>query len=194
MKNILNLFVMLILAFSVSALAQQDKKQDKKHEKPDVKKVRVSPKAGVFQTIGITDVNVSYSRPGVKNRKIWGELVPYNKVWRAGADEATKITFSTDVIIEGKKLPAGSYGFFAIPGENEWTLIFNKVSDQWGAFTYNESEDALRIKVKPVSNSNHDWLLYSFTDMTSTTAQLNLIWEKLKVSFKIEGKGDTPAK
>jgi hypothetical protein len=194
MKNILNLFVMLILAFSVSALAQQDKKQDKKHEKPDVKKVRVSPKAGVFQTIGITDVNVSYSRPGVKNRKIWGELVPYNKVWRAGADEATKITFSTDVIIEGKKLPAGSYGFFAIPGENEWTLIFNKVSDQWGAFTYNESEDALRIKVKPVSNSNHDWLLYSFTDMTSTTAQLNLIWEKLKVSFKIEGKGDAPAK
>ena len=194
MKNILNLFVMLILAFSVSALAQQDKKQDKKHEKPDVKKVRVSPKAGVFQTIGITDVNVSYSRPGVKNRKIWGELVPYNKVWRAGADEATKITFSTDVIIEGKKLPAGAYGFFAIPGENEWTLIFNKVADQWGAFTYNESEDALRIKVKPVSNSNHDWLLYSFTDMTSTTAQLNLIWEKLKVSFKIEGKGDAPAK
>ena len=193
MKNILNLFIVLILAFSVSAFAQ-DKKQDKKHEKPDVKKVRVSPKAGVFQTIGITDINVSYSRPGVKNRKIWGELVPYNKVWRAGADEATKITFSTDVIIEGKKLPAGAYGFFAIPGENEWTLIFNKVADQWGAFTYNESEDALRIKVKPVSNSNHDWLLYSFTDMTSTTAQLNLIWEKLKVSFKIEGKGDAPAK
>jgi hypothetical protein len=194
MKNILNLFIILILAFSVSALAQQDKKQDKKHEKPDVKKVRVSPKAGVFQTIGITDVNVSYSRPGVKNRKIWGELVPYNKVWRAGADEATKITFSTDVMIEGKKLPAGDYGFFAIPGENEWTLIFNKVADQWGAFTYNESEDALRIKVKPVANSNHDWLLYSFTEMTPTTAQLNLIWEKLKVSFKIDGKGDAPAK
>ena len=194
MKNILNLCVMLILAFSVSAFAQQDKKQDKKHEKPEVKKVRVSPKAGVFQTIGITDVNVSYSRPGVKNRKIWGELVPYNKVWRAGADEATKITFSTDVLIEGKKLPAGAYGFFAIPGENEWTLIFNKIADQWGAFTYNESEDALRIKVKPVSNSNHEWLLYSFTDMTPTSAQLNLIWEKLKVPFKIEGKGDAPAK
>ena len=198
MKYILNLFIVLVMAFSINALAQQDKKQDKKHEKPDVKKVRVSPKAGVFQTIGITDVNVSYSRPGVKNRKIWGELVPYNKVWRAGADEATKITFSTDVIIEGKKLPAGSYGFFAIPGENEWTLIFNKVSDQWGAFTYNESEDALRIKVKPVSNTNHEWLFYSFTDMippsAPISAQLNLIWEKLKVSFKIEGKGDAPAK
>jgi hypothetical protein len=193
MKNILNLFVLLILAVSVSVFAQ-DKKQDKKHEKPVEKKVRVSPKAGVFQTIGITDVDVSYSRPGVKNRKIWGELVPFNKVWRAGADEATKITFSTDVLIEGKKLPAGAYGFFAIPGENEWTLIFNKISDQWGAFTYNEAEDALRIKVKPVSNTNHDWLLYSFTEMTPTSAQLNLIWEKLKVSFKIEGKGDAPAK
>jgi hypothetical protein len=194
MKYILNLLIAIALVFSATTFAQQDKKQDKKHEKPEVKKVRVSPKAGVFQTLGITDVNVSYSRPGVKNRKIWGELVPYNKVWRAGADEATKITFSTDVTIEGKKLPAGAYGFFAIPGENEWTLIFNKVADQWGAFTYNESEDALRIKVKPVSNSGQEWLLYSFTDMTPTTAQLNLIWEKLKVSFKIEGRGDAPAK
>ena len=195
MKIILNLFIALALVFSVTTFAQQNKKQDKKQEKKsDVKKVRVSPKAGVFQTLGITDVNVSYSRPGVKNRKIWGELVPYNKVWRAGADEATKITFSTDVTIEGKKLPAGAYGFFAIPGENEWTLIFNKIADQWGAFTYNEAEDALRIKVKPVSNSNQEWLLYSFTDMTPTTAQLNLIWEKLKVSFKIEGKGDAATK
>jgi hypothetical protein len=195
MKNILNLFILLTLVFSVTTFAQQNKKQDKKQEKKsDVKKVRVSSKAGVFQTLGITDVDVSYSRPGVKNRKIWGELVPYNKVWRAGADEATKITFSTDVTIEGKKLPAGAYGFFAIPGENEWTLIFNKIADQWGAFTYNESEDALRIKVKPVPNSNQEWLLYSFTDMTPTTAQLNLIWEKIKVSFKIEGRGDAPAK
>jgi hypothetical protein len=195
MKNILNLFIALALVLSVTTFAQQNKKQDKKQEKKsDVKKIRVSPKAGVFQTLGITDVDVSYSRPGVKNRKIWGELVPYNKVWRAGADEATKITFSTDVTIEGKKLPAGAYGFFAIPGENEWTLIFNKIADQWGAFTYNESEDALRIKVKPVSNSNQEWLLYSFTDMTSTSAQLNLIWEKLKVSFKIEGKGDVATK
>ena len=102
MKSILNLFVVLALVFSVSSFAQQNKKQDKKSDKKtDVKKVRLSPKAGVFQTIGITDVNVSYGRPGVKNRKIWGELVPYNKVWRAGADEATKITFSTDVMIEG---------------------------------------------------------------------------------------------
>jgi hypothetical protein len=196
MKCLINIFVVFTLLFSMSAFAQQNKKQDKKTDvkKTDVKKVRVSPKAGIFQTIGLTDVNVSYSRPGVKNRKIWGDLVPYNKVWRAGADEATKITFSTDVMIEGKKLSAGAYSFFAIPGESEWILIFNKIADQWGAFTYNDSADALRVKVKPVANTNHEWLLYSFTDMTPTSAQLNLIWEKLKVPFKIDGKGDTAAK
>jgi len=191
MKKVFGLLVIVSLLFSVSVFAQQNKKQDNK--KIEVKKVRVSPKAGVFQTIGLTDINISYSRPGVKNRKIWGELVPYNKVWRAGADEATKFTFSTDIMIEGKKLPAGSYSFFAIPGQNEWTLIFNKVADQWGAFTYNEAEDALRIKVKPVSNPNHEWLLYSFTEMDAkhpTVAQINLIWENLKVSFNIEGKGE----
>ena len=200
MKFFVNSLIVIALLFSAMTFAQQNKKMDKKTDtkKTDVKKVRVSPKAGVFQTIGITDVNVSYSRPGVKNRKIWGDLVPYNKVWRTGADECTKITFSTDVMIEGKKLPAGSYGFFAIPGENEWTLIFNKVADQWGAFTYNESEDALRVKVKPIANSNHEYLLYSFTDMAPaaapTSATLNLIWEKIKVPFKIEGKGDGQTK
>ncbi len=191
MKQIFNLMIIVSLLFSVSTFAQQNKGKDTK--KSDVKKVRVSPKAGIFQTVGLTDINISYSRPGVKNRKIWGDLVPFNKVWRAGADEATKITFSTDVTIEGKKLSAGSYSFFAIPGQNEWTLIFNKVADQWGAFTYNEAEDALRIKVKPVTYTNHEWLLYSFTEMDPThpaSAQINLAWEKLKVSFKVEGKGD----
>jgi hypothetical protein len=191
MKKVFNLLIIVSLLFSVSVFAQQNKKQDTK--KSEVKKVRLSPKAGIFQTVGLTDINISYSRPGVKARKIWGELVPYNKVWRTGADEATKFTFSTDVMIEGKKLPAGSYSFFAIPGQNEWTLIFNKVADQWGAFTYNEAEDALRIKVKPLTNSNHEWLLYSFTEMDSkhpTTAQINLMWENIKVPFKVEGKGE----
>jgi len=186
-----NLIMIISLLISLSVFAQQNKKQDNK--KNDVKKVRVSPKAGVFQTAGLTDINISYSRPGVKNRKIWGELVPYNKVWRAGADEATKFTFSTDVMVEGKKLAAGSYSFFAIPGQNEWTLIFNKIADQWGAFTYNEAEDALRIKVKPVNSSNQEWLLYSFTEMDvkhPTSVQINLLWENLKVSFKVDGKGE----
>jgi hypothetical protein len=151
-----------------------------------MKKVRVSPKAGVEQIVGLTDINISYSRPGVKGRKIWGDLVPYNKVWRAGADEATKFTFSSDVIIEGKKLPAGSYSFFVIPNEKEWTLIFNKTADQWGAFEYNESQDALRIKVKPKKSEHQEWLAYTFSDMAKNSAIINLVWEKIKVPFKIE--------
>lgn len=151
------------------------------------KKIRVSPKAGVSQTVGLTDISISYSRPGVKGRTIWGELVPYGKVWRAGADEATKITFSTDVLIEGKKLAAGSYSFFIIPNKNEWTVIFNKVSDQWGAFEYNESQDAIRFKVKPQTIDFQEWLTYSFYKTSETSALISLVWEKMKIIFKVEG-------
>jgi hypothetical protein len=152
--------------------------------------LRVSPKAAVTQVVGLTEVKIDYSRPGVKGRAIWGDLVPYNKVWRAGANEATTISFESDVMIEGKKLSAGKYSFFVIPNENEWTLIFNKVAEQWGAFEYNEAEDALRISVKPVNNNNTEWLTYSFTDLNpkTGTAAVNLLWEKLKVQFKVEAK------
>lgn len=155
-------------------------------------KMRQSPNASVFQTIGFTSVTVDYSRPGVKGRQIWGHLVPHNNVWRAGANEATKITFSKNIIIEGKKLSAGSYSFFVIPSKDKWTVIFNKVADQWGAFTYNEAQDALRIKVKPVSSPFQEWLSYEFSDMNiqpagkKNSAVLNLVWEKLKVPVKIE--------
>lgn len=175
------LFLLFISAFIVFSV--QDTYSQQKNEK-----VRISPKASVSQTVGFTDVTISYSRPGVKGRKIWGGLVPYDKVWRAGANEATKITFSTDVNIEGKNLPAGSYGFFAIPGRNEWTLIFNKVADQWGAFEYNEAEDALRITVKPEKANFTEWLRYGFTRTSDNTATVNLIWENLKVPFKLEVK------
>ena len=151
-------------------------------------KVRLSPKASVAQTIGFTDVTISYGRPGVKDRKIWGGLVPYDKVWRAGANEATKFTFSTDVMIEGKKLPAGSYSFFTIPDKDSWTIIFNKVADQWGAFEYNEAEDALRFTVKPVSSDFTEWLKYEITKTSDSTATISLEWEKLKIPFKVEVK------
>lgn len=150
--------------------------------------VRVSPKASVMQIVGLTEVKIDYNRPGVKKRTIWGDLVPYNKVWRAGANEATTISFSSDVLVEGKKLPAGTYSFFVIPNKDEWTLIFNKVSEQWGAFEYNEAEDALRVTVKPKSNDFEEWLTYSFNnyDAKSQSAVINLEWEKLKVPFKVE--------
>ena len=169
-------FSALIVVASITDIYSQQKDQ----------KVRISPKASVSQTVGFTDVTVSYSRPGVKGRKIWGGLVPYDKVWRAGANEATKITFSTDVMINGKKLTAGSYGFFAIPGRNEWTLIFNKVADQWGAFEYNEAEDALRVTVKPVKDNFTEWLRYEITKTSDNTATISLEWENLKVPFKVE--------
>jgi hypothetical protein len=190
----------LLLINNSVMLAQQDNKsmQDKKSvqssEKtlaPWNKDVRVSPRSSIQQTIGITDVIVSYSSPGVKGRKIWGGLVPLDKVWRAGANEATKITFTGKVWIEGKELPAGSYGLFVIPKEKEWTIIFNKIADQWGAFEYNESQDALRINIAPQQGDYHEWLNYTFSDLSvnihgKNSALLNLNWEKIKLPFKIE--------
>jgi hypothetical protein len=168
--------IILVAVISVFAFAQNKEN-----------KVRLSPKAEVMQVVGFTEVRINYSRPAVKNREIWGKLVPYNVVWRAGANEATKFTFSSDVIIEGKLLKAGSYSFFAIPTKSEWTLIFNKVADQWGAFQYNEAEDALRIKVKPKkSNHFHEWLTYEITKTGDYSAMISLAWEKLKVDFKLD--------
>jgi len=150
--------------------------------------LRISPKAEVMQTVGFTEIRIVYSRPGVKGREIWGKLVSYDAVWRAGANEATKITFSTDVIVEGKKLKKGSYSFFAIPGKNQWTLIFNKVADQWGAFEYNESEDALRVKVKTEKATWQEWLSYTINKASDSSAIIRLEWEKIKVPFKVEVK------
>jgi hypothetical protein len=194
-------FICCLLLLGSSIICAQQSKKSGQTKKPTQtndktsapwnKDARVSPKATLIQTIGITDVTVSYSSPGVKGRKIWGGLVPYDKVWRAGANEATKITFGSDVLIEGKKLPAGSYGLFVIPREKEWTVIFNKVADQWGAFEYNESQDALRINVTAQQGNFHEWLDFTFSDMSvnthgKNTGTLNLNWEKIKLPVKIE--------
>ena len=108
-----------------------------------------SPAATATGKIGTTNVTVNYSSPGVKGRKIFGGLEPYGKVWRAGANEATTVEFSKAVTVEGKVLPAGKYGFFVIPAEVAWTVIFNKAPYQWGAFKYDEKQDALRVMVTP---------------------------------------------
>jgi hypothetical protein len=155
-------------------------------EQEEQPQIRLSPKAEVMQTVGFTEVKIDYSRPGVKDRVIWGELVPYDKIWRAGANEATKFTFSTDVLINDKPIQAGSYSFFVFPGREEWTLIFNKVADQWGAFEYNEAEDVLRIKVIPIENDFQEWLTYTITRTSDTTADIKLEWENLKVPFTLK--------
>lgn len=146
---------------------------------------RKSQNAEVTQTIGITKLTVKYSRPLVNGRKVWGGLVPYGEVWRAGANENTVITFSDPVSIEGKPLDKGSYGLFMIPTEDQWTIIFSKVSTAWGAFSYKQDEDALRVTVKPAAADFHDALLYDFDDLKPDSAMVTLRWDKLAVPFKV---------
>ena len=147
---------------------------------------RPSPNAKVSQVIGLTEVSVEYSSPGVKGRKIWGGVVPYNQVWRAGANAATKITFSKDVIVDGKPLAAGSYAFFVQPTPTKWTLIFNKDANQFGAFTYKKENDVLRVDVKPQPAPMRERLAYSFSNFNDAGGALDLEWEKVRVSLPIK--------
>ncbi len=146
---------------------------------------RVSQKASVMQSVGLTDVTITYSRPGVKGRAIWGDLVPYGKVWRTGANEATTFAVTKDVTIDGRPLPAGTYSLHTVPDQASWTVIFNKKADQWGSYSYDESQDALRIQVKPSEGPHQEWLTFSFPDVQFDTATVELAWEKVRVSFKI---------
>jgi len=151
---------------------------------------RPSPNASVSQTVGITEITIKYSRPGVKGRQVWGKLVPYGEVWRAGANENTTIRFSTPVKVEGHELPAGIYGLQAIPTAGDWTVIFSKDANEWGAFSYKQADDALRIQVKPQPAEFRERMAFDFDDVTDTTAKIALQWEKLKVPFTVEV--DTP--
>ena len=149
---------------------------------------RDSQHSAVTQRIGITDITISYSRPLVKGRPIWGKLVPYNEVWRTGANENTTIKFTDDVSIEGKPLPKGVYALFTIPGENQWTIIFSKVHTAWGSFTYNQADDALRVTVKPQASDPHEALAFDFDDVKADSAVATLRWEKVSVPFKVDVK------
>ncbi len=149
---------------------------------------RLSPKAMVGQTIGYTDVEIHYGSPGVKGRKIWGGLVSYDTVWRAGANEATTIEFSNDVLVNGNYVPAGKYSFFLIPTKSKWVVILNKVYDQWGAFKYNQEEDLLRFYVTPQENHFTERLKYSFEYKSPYIADVIIEWEKIKIRFSINTK------
>ncbi len=152
---------------------------------------RPSPKASVTQTVGVTEVSIHYSRPGVKGRPIWGELVPYGEVWRTGANENTTITFGTPVKIGGTELPAGTYGLQTIPAQDQWTVIFSKDAKLWGAFDYKPENDALRIQVKPQAAAEPvERMRFSFEDVTDNSAEVVLAWEKLEIPFTVEV--DTP--
>ncbi len=161
------------IVLSVGALAQNIRAQ-------------ASPYAEVKQRIHTTDVEITYHRPGVKGRTIWGEVVPFGKVWRAGANNNTTFECTTEVTIEGQKLPAGKYGFHVIPEKEEWTIAFNSVNNAWGSFTYDASKDVLKVKIKPQSTEHHEWLQFGFDDLSEDSATCYLAWEKVKGAFKIQ--------
>jgi len=193
--------LVIILCGSVAVAAQS----------PTVRTPRPSQKASVMQTVGVTDVTITYSRPGVKGRKIWGDappgvenanstatlddqnkrpkdavIVPWGHIWRTGANEATTFAVTDDVEINGQKLPAGTYSLHTIPGKTEWTVIFNSNAGQWGSFFYEEKKDALRIKVKPEwVKENQEWLQYSFPLVTPNSTEVLIRWEKAAVSFTV---------
>jgi hypothetical protein len=174
-------FVFLALLFALPALAQQQ---------PAVKYPQASPHAVLTQSVGTTDITIDYHRPGVKGRTIWGNIVPYDKVWRTGANEATTISFTDDVTIDGKPLPKGTYSLHTIPGKTEWTIIFNKVAKQWGSFSYNAAEDALRVMAKPHAAPATEWMEFTVPQLSNDNATIEIRWAGLAVPFTV-GTGST---
>ncbi len=145
-----------------------------------------SPKATVTQTVGLTDIEISYHRPAVNKRKVWGELVPWKEAWRAGANENTTIRFSSPVTVEGKALDAGTYGIHMFPTESDWTVAFSKQHLAWGSFSYDEKEDAARVTVHPRPAPFEERLSYRLDDPTESSATAVLHWEKLEVPIAIQ--------
>jgi len=165
------------LAFPLAVLAQG----------PPLRLPEASPHAAVTQTVGLTEMTIDYHRPAVNKRVVWGGLVAWDQVWRAGANENTTISFSTPVKVEGQPLAAGTYGLHMIPRENgEWTLVLNKQSKAWGSFAYNQAEDAMRATVRPKPSEFRERLLYVFEEPAGGSVTASLNWEKLRVPFRID--------
>jgi len=146
---------------------------------------RVSPNAAVSQTIGTAEVRLTYGRPQVKGREIFGSLVSYDEVWRTGANEATTVSVSSDVTIEGEPLSAGTYSLYTIPGQDAWTLIFNNTANQWGT-NYDPSKDALRVEVTPESAPPREMMTFMFEEVTNTSGTCVLHWNDVRVPFDIQ--------
>ena len=145
-----------------------------------------SQRAAAEQRLGVTDIRIDYHRPEVRARKVWGDLVPYGQVWRAGANENTVITFGGPVTVEGQPLAKGAYGLHMLPTDGSWTVIFSKNSTSWGSFTYDEKEDALRVTVRPRPAEMQEALTYSFDDLHPDSAVVTMRWEKIAVPFQVK--------
>lgn len=144
-----------------------------------------SPRASVSQVIGITTLKIDYYRPAVKGRAIWGGLVPYGEVWRLGANEATRLEVTDPAKVAGKEVPAGTYGLFAIPGPETWTLILSRKPNQWGAYFYKPEDDLLRFEVKPEPGPFTEWMTVSLAPVGGDQVTVEIAWEKLRVSFPV---------
>jgi len=206
-STLFTIALIAVLSTTSFVLAQQPQAQ--------FRPLAPSQKASAMQTIGVTDVTITYHRPAVKGRTIFADapasmaerakgeatldnqnerkpgepIVPYGHVWRAGANEATVFQVTDDVLINGQPLKAGTYSLAAIPGKDEWTIIFNSDAGSWGAFSYDAKKDVLRVKAKPQAVAdNQEWLLYTFDPVTPNTATVNLRWEKVNVPFTVEVK------
>ena len=176
MKTIL-LALAVALGFTTGAFAQT----------PKIEFPAASPGCTLKQRVGLTDIEVVYSRPGMKGREIFGSLVPFGAVWRTGANNATKITFSTPVKLNGVEIPAGTYALFTIPGETEWTIIINKGAAQWGAYKYDAKDDVVRFKATPVKLAETiETFTIEFNQIADESAVMNLIWDHTVVPVKIE--------
>lgn len=151
---------------------------------------QASPKASISQMVGLTEIGITYHRPAVNKRTVWGDLVPYDQVWRAGANENTTISFSTPVTVNGKPLLAGTYGLHMIPTKGDWTIAFSTTNAAWGSFSYDEKEDALRVTAKPQPAEFEERMSYRFDDPTDKSVKVAMHWEKLAVPFTVEV--DTP--
>jgi hypothetical protein len=166
----------VLLAFSILTADAQ----------PQMRIPRISQGAKISQDIGLSQISISYCRPGVKDRVIWGELVPYDTPWRAGANEPTLITFSDDAMIQGKKLAAGTYRFLVQPSKTgDWMLIFNSEIKNWGT-VYEPQFDTLKIMLKPEASPLEEWMSFGFEDLTFTSARVVLTWEKIRFGFTVE--------
>jgi DUF2911 family protein len=152
----------------------------------DIKFPQPSPKAIITQTVGLTDITIEYHRPSVKDRTIWGDLVPWDKNWRTGANEATLIKFSTDVTIGDKKVSKGEYALFTIPGKAEWTFIISKQTKIWGNMGYKDSEDVVRVKAKSAAAPHCESMSFGFDKLTENSAMVYLHWEKVMVGFDVK--------
>jgi hypothetical protein len=166
--------VSLVFALSVASFAERPKRGQN------------SPWQYLQQMIGNSLVEVEYSRPGVKGRTVWGELVPYDELWRAGANERTVIAFEDDVLINGAALPAGDYALFILPTKDEWTFIFNRAFIGHGVDGYDEESDVLRVTSTPTAAEHEEWLQFGVTDFAEDSATIYVHWEKVRCGFKVE--------